>query len=192
MNWDWLLGFIEGEGSFSVAIRRDKTSRCGFQVMPVFQLSQGWGEENKILMIEIKDFLLSHGINATMYADNRGINDGIRNNQYMPRWKIHIYSLENSRRLFRLLNGLEWNTKKRNDFMVWGKTLEMMERGEHLSREGISKILRMRLDNIKHVGRHRINKKLLIEFGMLDEYRTKIDTSVHCGKEASEIGGNVE
>jgi hypothetical protein len=37
----WIVGFVDGEGCFSVSIFKNRTSKCGFQVMPEFVITQG-------------------------------------------------------------------------------------------------------------------------------------------------------
>jgi hypothetical protein len=37
----WVVGFVDGEGCFSVPIFRNRTSRLGWQVQPEFSVVQG-------------------------------------------------------------------------------------------------------------------------------------------------------
>lgn len=37
----WIVGFVDGEGCFSVSIFKNRTSKSGFQVMPEFVVTQG-------------------------------------------------------------------------------------------------------------------------------------------------------
>ena len=37
----WIVGFVDGEGCFSVSIFKNRTSKSGYQVMPEFVVTQG-------------------------------------------------------------------------------------------------------------------------------------------------------
>jgi len=45
----WVVGFIDGEGCFSVSLHKNPTTRLGWQVMPEFVATQG---EKSILALE--------------------------------------------------------------------------------------------------------------------------------------------
>lgn len=40
-NIGWIIGYVDGEGCFSVSIIRNKTTKSGWQVFPEFVVTQG-------------------------------------------------------------------------------------------------------------------------------------------------------
>ena len=50
----WIVGFVDGEGCFSVSIFKNRTTRSGFQVMPEFVVTQG--QKSLDVLETIKDF----------------------------------------------------------------------------------------------------------------------------------------
>ena len=38
---DWIVGFVDGEGTFSVSVFRNRTMSLGWQVFPEFVVTQG-------------------------------------------------------------------------------------------------------------------------------------------------------
>src|SRR3989338_814020 len=50
----WIVGFVDGEGCFSVSIFRNHTSKLGWQVFPEFVVTQG--KKSLQALEEIKDF----------------------------------------------------------------------------------------------------------------------------------------
>ncbi len=39
LDW-WIVGFVDGEGTFSVSFNRNSTTSCGYQVFPEFVITQ--------------------------------------------------------------------------------------------------------------------------------------------------------
>ena len=50
----WIVGFIDGEGTFHVAINKNKTMKLGYQVILEFVITQPKRDHN--LLVRIKDF----------------------------------------------------------------------------------------------------------------------------------------
>ena len=128
---EWLLGFSEGDGSFSYIISGESLS---------YSISQ---KDNLALLIAIKDYLIS--INSQLGCSYGG--------KEVPK----IYPLSNDR-IFQLavrdLNFLEsviiplfddltWYTKKELDFKDWKLIIKLRKQGFHLSKEGIDLIARV-------------------------------------------------
>jgi hypothetical protein len=65
---NWILGFVDGEGCFSVSIFKNRTSKSGFQVMPEFVVTQG--QKSLSVLQEIKDFFQCGSIFVNRRHDN--------------------------------------------------------------------------------------------------------------------------
>ena len=40
-NVGWVIGYVDGEGCFSISLFRNKTTKFGWQVFPEFVVTQG-------------------------------------------------------------------------------------------------------------------------------------------------------
>ena len=96
MNWDWLVGFIEGEGSFSVNHRGE----------PVFYISQ----KEKEILDKIQEFLKM----GKVYEK--------RNNPY-PHWIYQIWAYEDQKRLAKMIKNRILSFHVKNRFNRWYQAL---------------------------------------------------------------------
>lgn len=128
----WLLGFIEGEGSFSVA----KT--VGFRLE--FNIGQTLSE---ILVIKaIQNFLLELPGNFKLWnsicntvqfsqeskSKNERSKPMVRVNIYLTSYILNV--------LIPFLDNLEWLSKKKLDYEDWKLLLYLKQKGWHFSDEG--------------------------------------------------------
>lgn len=51
---NWIVGFVDGEGCFSISIFKNRTTRSGWQVLPEFVVTQG--EKSLSALEEVKTF----------------------------------------------------------------------------------------------------------------------------------------
>lgn len=126
MNLDpqWIVGFVDGEGCFSVGINPQPTMRLGFQVLPEFTVVQ-----------HQRDVQLLYGMKAYfgcgMVRGNHGERLGYRVRGH-------------SNLLTRIVPFFERyqlkSVRKRVSFERFRRIVLMMERGDHLTAEGLSKI----------------------------------------------------
>jgi hypothetical protein len=125
----WILGFTDGEGCFSVSFIKNKTTKIGWQIFPEFVITQG---AKSLPALEIiKDYFGCGKLFVNRRSDNH---------------KEHLY-----RYCVRSLNELKikiipffkkypLKTFKNNDFEIFSKIVMMMYRGEHLKEKGRKKI----------------------------------------------------
>lgn len=145
LSKDYILGFVEGEGCFSIALSKNidrkprlgkwkckKKNPCLFIIKPTFRITNC--EANIRILESIKDTL---GFGA-IYVQRRG-NDRAQN-------AAHFYtrSFAECQKAKEFFKGLEFITTKGNDFQLWCKCLEIMEKGNHLKKEGLLEICRIR------------------------------------------------
>ena len=124
----WLLGFIEGEGSFFIV-------KEGFAT--TFTLGQISRE--KPLLEKIVEFFKSY--NEKFYIKESSLSiydkakdDGINQNPYS---EIQISNLDFLRKvLVPLLSDLNWHTKKYKDFKDWIAILDLKAAGLHTTPKG--------------------------------------------------------
>ena len=128
MNLDphWVVGFVDGEGCFHVGINAHAEMKAGYQVLPEFTVVQ-----------HERDAQVLHGLKAFFGCGVVRVNHG-------DRLAYRVRSLEHLReRIAPFFLGHPLKTKKNVDFLKFRDVLLLMERGEHLTPEGIEKIRRI-------------------------------------------------
>ena len=125
----WIVGFVDGEGCFSIDLINNRTLTLGVQVQANFSVTQG-----------IKSLNALEAIRAYF---------GCGQIQLNPRTDNHRESLAISR--VRKLTDLRQviipffrnyplQTAKVNDFALFAEVVERMSRGEHLTSDGLRQI----------------------------------------------------
>ena len=124
----WLLGFIEGEGCFS--INKHNNYRLDFS------LSQS--STNRELMKSVKDYLDNLPGTDGNYTNALGISEVRSNNpNHESTTRIETTRIPFiTEVLIPFLENLTWQSKKYLDFQDWKNILKLKEQGHHLSEEG--------------------------------------------------------
>ena len=128
MNLDshWVVGFVDGEGCFHVGINAHADMKVGYQVLPEFTVVQ-----------HERDAQVLHGLKAFFGCGVVRVNHG-------DRLAYRVRSLEHLReRIVPFFLSHPLKTKKNVDFLKFRDVLLLMERGEHLTPEGIENIRRI-------------------------------------------------
>jgi hypothetical protein len=122
---NWVAGFVDGEGSFNVPIRRERDRGMPWRVSLSFNVSQ-IGEEAPGLLREI------FGLGTV-----RGRGDGVF---YFEVTK----PTDLKERVFPFFERFPLRTPKRNDLAVFRTITELVLSGRHLSGSGVEEALRLR------------------------------------------------
>ncbi len=125
----WVVGFVDGEGCFSVALYPNRKSSLGWQVLPDFVVVQG--ERSLSVLHDLKRFFGCGAIYVNRRYDNH------RENLYRYNVRRQI-DLRNCIVPFFEENPLR--TAKREEFLRFRKVLRMMELRLHLSLDGLRRI----------------------------------------------------
>jgi hypothetical protein len=128
----WIVGYVDGEGCFSVSLFRNKTTKFGWQVFPEFVVTQG--EKSRKSLDFIQDFFKCGKIYVNKRYDNHNENlyrYCVRSRKDLTE-KIAPFFRENQLR-----------TAKKEDFKLFLKILEMMNKNVHQSIDGIRNISRI-------------------------------------------------
>lgn len=120
---DFVSGFIDGEGSFSVTFIRDKSYKSGWQIKTSFSI--GLHKKDLAILEKIKLFFGVGGISS------KGAN-GI---QYYVNSPNDLLIIENHLEQHPLL------TQKHVDFILFKNILELIRRKEHLTEQGLNEIV---------------------------------------------------
>ena len=119
----WIAGFVDGEGCFYVGINKHPDMKAGYQVLPEFTVVQH--KQDVQVLYALKAFF-GCGVVRSNHGDRMA---------YRVRSKKHLLE-----RIIPFFEKHPLKTKKNIDFRKFRKVLLMMEAGEHLTADGITKI----------------------------------------------------
>nr|AAL34315.1 putative protein [Pterosperma cristatum] len=131
MNLDaqWVVGFVDGEGCFHIGINNNASMKdeLGVQVLPEFTVVQHEIDEQVLyaLKAHFKCGVVrkNHGTRLAYRAPLRGQENLLKT--VIPFFEKH-----------------QLKTRKRVDFQKFRKVLLMMEKGEHLTKDGLEKFVK--------------------------------------------------
>ena len=143
----WVVGFVDGEGCFFIGLNKNPEMTLGFQILPEFCVVQHQRDEQ--ILYALKKFW-GFGVVRKNHGDRlcyrvRGINN--LNKTIVPFFEKH--SLK---------------TKKKIDFLKFRKVLQLIEKKQHLTIQGLLEIDAIRLE--MNTGKSK--KKLILIDGKLD------------------------
>jgi hypothetical protein len=132
MRAGWIVGFVDGEGTFSVAIQKNAEMSLGWQVFPEFVVTQGM--KSLGALEELKNFFGCGGIYKNRRYDNH--------NEDILRYCVRrIRDLDDTIVPFFKTNPLK--TSKREDFKKFVQVIELMKAKQHLTFEGLKAIAKI-------------------------------------------------
>ena len=124
---EWIVGFVDGEGCFHVAINKIDKMRLGWQVLPEFRVVQH--EKDVVVLEKLRQFF---GFGSV--TQNRKDFHGIR-------MEYRVRGLQNLNVLvtFFRKHPLQTPTKQSN-FERFSQVIHLINQKKHLSRDGLNKI----------------------------------------------------
>ena len=125
---DWVVGFVDGEGCFYVGISRNRTMKTGYQVLPEFRIVQ-----------HKRDIQI-------LYALKKFFGCGVVRKNHDDRYELRIRKRSCLKNVVEFFEKHPLKTKKNVDFKKFRKILLLMDRGEHLTADGLIKILEIAMD----------------------------------------------
>lgn len=129
----WIVGFVDGEGTFSVSINRNTTTSSGYQVFPEFVITQG--EKSLNVLYKIQKYLKCGKIYVNRRHDNHNEN----------LYRFTVRSLQDLVDIIiPFFQKYPLQTAKQLDFQLFCKVIVMMEQKEHLTNTGLIKINQIR------------------------------------------------
>ena len=133
---NWIVGFTDGEGCFSVSIIKNKTTKSGWQIFPEFVITQGL--KSLPALEKIRDYFGCGNIFINKRYDNH--------NEHLYRFCVRsIKDLYEKIVPFFRKNSLL--TAKKKDFQIFAGIVEMMIDEKHLSDKGM-KIIAKRIEKM--------------------------------------------
>jgi hypothetical protein len=122
----WIVGFVDGEGCFHVGINSHPEMKVGFQVLPEFTVVQ---HERDVQVLHALKAHFGSGVVRKNHGDRMA---------YRVRGRDHLLE-----RVIPFFEKHPLKTRKRVDFAKFRRVLLKMERGEHLTEEGVEEIRRI-------------------------------------------------
>ena len=129
---NWICGFVDGEGCFSVSIIKNKTTKSGIQIFPEFVVTQG--AKSLSALEEIKNFFECGNIFVNKRYDNH--------NEDLYRYCIRSLG-DLSAKIIPFFESNKLRTYKNNDFLIFKEVILLMLNKKHLKKSGKNKILRL-------------------------------------------------
>jgi len=125
----WIVGFVDGEGCFSVSIFSNKTTKLGVQVFPEFVVTQG------AKSLQVLENLQSFFGCGKIYENNR--TDNHRENLY----RYCVRSIDDiTTAIVPFFETHPLMTAKNHDFVIFCQVLDMIRQKRHLSKNGVEEI----------------------------------------------------
>ena len=125
----WIVGFVDGEGCFSVPIFRNQTCRFGWQVQPSFTVVQG-----------ARSVEVLHLLEQFFRCGQVGRNDR-HDDHREPMYRFTVRALGDLvDRIVPFFKAHPLFTAKAVDFQKFAKVVRMMRAGVHLDEGGLARI----------------------------------------------------
>ena len=125
LNYNWIAGFVDGEGCFHVAINKNSHMTTGFQVLPEFRLVQ-----------HKRDISLLYRIQKTFEF-------GVVRKNHGTRFEWRVRKLENLLQFVAFFTKYPLQTKKKHDLFLFCIVLDLMFQKKHLTKNGVNKIVQI-------------------------------------------------
>lgn len=128
----WVVGFVDGEGCFSISFIKNPTTKSGYQTFPEFVVTQGESSLESLKML--KKFFGCGKIFVNRRYDNH------KENLY----RYCVRSIKDlNEKIIPFFRKYHLKTDKKSDFEKFSKILKMMYVKEHLSETGHRVIKKM-------------------------------------------------
>jgi len=122
---NWFTGLADGEGSFFIAIWKHSKMKLGVALRPEFSINMHKREKPTLDFIKNK---LKMGTT----------------NKYKNFVSFRVTAFNDCLRLSEFFNKNRLLTKKVGDFKLWTDCIEKMKKKEHLTKDGIIEIAKIR------------------------------------------------
>lgn len=122
LSADWVVGFVDGEGCFFVGINRQPSMKLGWQVLPEFRVVQ---HEKDITILEQLQRFFGFGQVTTNHGDRK---------------ELRIRGIEQLNKVVEFFKAHPLRTVKRSSFESFAEVIAIMNRGEHLTEDGLQRI----------------------------------------------------
>ncbi len=144
LNQQYITGFVDGEGTFHIAIYKDPRMKNGIKIIPEFHVSQ-----HVLSKSVLQELVASFGC-GYLKANHARSTDAT--------WVYVVRNRDDL--LYNIIPFFKRNklkTAKYHDFELFARIVEMMHEGAHRTQQGLQKILRLAY-TMNGKGKHRKKK----------------------------------
>ena len=128
----WIVGFVDGEGCFSVSVFRNHISKLDWQAFPEFAVTQG---KKSLKCLE----LMKNYFDCGKITVNKR-NDNHKENLY----RFVVRRIDDlAKIIIPFFKNYPLKTAKNEDFKIFAQIVSLMLAKEHFTFEGLTKIARM-------------------------------------------------
>ena len=125
----YISGFVDGEGSFHIAIQRNPSVKLEWQLVPEFQISQ---HESSVKVLELIKRTLDCGY----------IKPNHQSNEKDVTWVYVVRSREDlTNKVIPFFQKYQLRTSKKNDFDIFTEIVLKMCEGKHKTKHGLIELL---------------------------------------------------
>ena len=125
----WVVGFVDGEGCFSITLQRMPSMKYGWQVFPEFVVTQG--AKSLPALVSLRQFFGCGKIFVNRRADNHR----------EPLYRFCVRAADDLQRtIIPFFREHPLRTAKREDFEKFAQVVRMMVAKKHLTLEGMKAI----------------------------------------------------
>lgn len=128
----WIAGLVDGEGTFSVSIFKNKTTSTGWQVFPEFVITQG--ESSRKSLEFVKRFF---GV-GNIFVNRRYDNHKENLLRYCVRSLTDLTEI-----IIPFFMHYQLKTRKKHDFEKFVECVELIKNKDHLTLSGLRKLMRL-------------------------------------------------
>ena len=125
----YVTGFVDGEGSFHVALYKDPRMKTGWKAIPEFHVSQRF-DSRRVL----DALVIFFGCGYVKF-----------NHRTNPRDVTHVYVVRDRddlmKKIIPFFRRYALRTEKAKDFDLFAKVVERMTKGEHRTTDGMRRIV---------------------------------------------------
>ena len=128
----WVVGFVDGEGTFSVSIFKNKTTKRGWQVFPEFIVTQG--SKSKLALEDLQQFFDCGKVFVNHRFDNH----------QEDLYRYCVRSLKDLKsKIIPFFENHSLRTAKKADFVVFCEIIKLIDQKKHLDLEGLNEIAQL-------------------------------------------------
>ena len=124
---EWLAGFTSGEGCFFIFVHKALTHKSGFQVQLVFQITQ-----------HSRDYILIQSLISYL-----GCGKLVTSSDSKVQFRVEKF-FDNFEKILKFFYNHKIQGIKLEDFKDWCKVAKLMQDKQHLSPEGLKKIVKIK------------------------------------------------
>jgi hypothetical protein len=147
----WIVGFVDGEGCFHIAINRNKALRFGYQILPEFTVVQHKSD------IQV------------LYALKESFGCGVVRQNHGERWCYRVRALEHfQHRILPFFEKHTLKTKKHIEFLKFRDIVLALLEGQHNTQQGFELVV-SQIQSLRKFTKSTQDKVQLLSFSSSSE-----------------------